>query len=166
MLLVALGVLLSHARPPLRASLAPARLAAARAASAAEAPRISFRKDDPPELEVPEVVLTRSVDGTTGTATFRFGKEVRVLRKDERGLPGADVWEDGLVTGMWLQDEEGELLTTDLSLKFVQGKPRELVAILVLKNEVEWERFMRFMKRYSAENGLAFQSSPKKRTVL
>eukprot|EP00962_Isochrysis_galbana_P005235 scaffold1431_cov125-Isochrysis_galbana.AAC.1 len=33
---------------------------------------MSFRKDDPPEIAVPTVSLTKSRDGTTGTATFRF----------------------------------------------------------------------------------------------
>lgn len=42
-----------------------------------------------------------------------------------------------------------------------QGRPRFLEAILVLKSRDEWERFLRFMERYSASNDLSFESAPK-----
>ena len=46
---------------------------------------------------------------------------------------------------VWLQDEEGVMHGTDISVEFTNGQPTELVAILVLRNPDEWERFMRFM---------------------
>jgi hypothetical protein len=59
---------------------------------------MSFRKDDPPEVAVPTVSLTKSRDGTTGTATFRFDSAsvlecVRLTcswRGDSPGCPGAN----------------------------------------------------------------------------
>ncbi len=143
------------------ASSAPARLQhpCARAAVAlacavsplATPPSLAFRLDDEPEDAVPDVALTRSRDGTTGTATFRFGSS-RVLEID-------DVWENGLLTGLWLRDEEGVLHTTDLTLVFERGEPKQLVAILVLKSREEWQRFIRFMKRYAELHELAFEAS-------
>ena len=82
-----------------------------------------------------EVSLTRSRDGTTGTATFRF-EFPKVF-----GLN--DVWENGLITGLWLRDEEGEISTRDLDLTFKDGRPTDLTAILVLKSPAEWEPYFR-----------------------
>ncbi len=48
---------------------------------------------------VPNVILTRSVDGSTGTATFKFA-HASVLGIDS-------VWKDGLIEGLFLSDEEG-----------------------------------------------------------
>ena len=51
---------------------------------------------------VPNVILTRSVDGSTGTATFKFA-HASVLGIDS-------VWKDGLIEGLFLSDEEGTCL--------------------------------------------------------
>lgn len=103
------------------------------------------------ETVVPSVSLTRSRDGSTGTATFLFERP-QVLLMD-------DVWNNGLITGIWLQDEEGSLDSKDLSVKFENGRPWKLEAILVLKSPDEWERFMRFMRRYAETSGLEFERS-------
>ena len=118
------------------------------------APRVSISwrsEQTKPEPVVPDVQLTRSRDGSTGTATFRFLKP-RVLARD-------DVWDNGLITGLWLHDEEGELVSRDLKVEFEYGRPQELVAILVLKSPSEWARFMRFMRRYAEANELEFESA-------
>ena len=113
---------------------------------------ISWREEQTTvEPVVPRVSLTRSRDGSTGTATFRF-MEPRVLSRD-------DVWNNGLVTGLWLHDEEGSMVSQDLKVDFEFGRPHALVAILVLKSRREWERFMRFMRRYAEANSLAFESA-------
>jgi len=112
---------------------------------------LTFRKEDPPEVVVPTVSLTRSRDGSTGTATFRF-EGPSVLEQD-------NVWDKGLITGLWLSDEEGVLHTSDVSVSFDKGEPTEVVALLVLKSGEEWNRFMRFMRRYAEENGLSFESA-------
>ena len=66
------------------------------------------------------------------------------------------MWNNGLITGLWLRDEEGTLSTTDLEVIFEKGSPIALKAILVLKNVKEWDRFMRFMQRYAEANDLEF----------
>jgi photosystem II protein len=101
------------------------------------------------EPVVPSVSLTRSRDGSTGTATFSFQRP-KVLALD-------DVWDNGLITGLWLHDEEGQIHSPDVSVRFTDGRPTELVAILVLKSRVEWERFMRLMRRYAEANELGFE---------
>eukprot|EP00308_Calcidiscus_leptoporus_P003910 CAMPEP_0119376624 /NCGR_PEP_ID=MMETSP1334-20130426/40344_1 /TAXON_ID=127549 /ORGANISM="Calcidiscus leptoporus, Strain RCC1130" /LENGTH=113 /DNA_ID=CAMNT_0007395227 /DNA_START=267 /DNA_END=608 /DNA_ORIENTATION=- len=112
---------------------------------------MSFRKSDAEVVAVPNVALTRSRDGSTGTATFCFDDAVVLSRND--------VWENGLITGLWLSDQEGVLHTTDLSISWAEGQPKELTAILVLKNELEWARFMRFMERYAVKHELAFSGA-------
>ncbi|MBK4732102.1 photosystem II reaction center protein Psb28 [Oxynema sp. CENA135] len=97
---------------------------------------------------VPEVRLTRSKDGSQGTATFYF-QNPNALAQDSTDE----------ITGMYLIDEEGEITTREVKAKFVNGQPEALEAIHVMKSEQEWERFMRFMERYAQENGLGFSKS-------
>jgi photosystem II protein len=92
---------------------------------------------------VPDVRLTRSKDGTNGTATFYFEK------------PKAFVDEGAAtITGMYMIDEEGEITTKEVNAKFVNGQPEALEVFYVMKSTDEWERFIRFMDRYAAEKGL------------
>lgn len=99
------------------------------------------------EEVIPDVRLTRSRDGSTGTATFRFANP-KVL--------DAETGSKGTITGMYLIDEEGELITRDVNARFVNGKPQGIEAIYVMSEKKNWDRFMRFMERYSDENGLGF----------
>ena len=99
------------------------------------------------EQVVPDIKLTRARDGSSGTATFRF-KNPNVF--------DASTANEGEVTGMFLIDDEGELTTTDVNAKFINGKPEAIESMVVLKTAEEWDRFMRFMDRYGEANGLAF----------
>ena len=56
-------------------------------------------------------------------------------------------------------DEEGELTTTDVKAKFINGKPQVIEARFQMRSQFEWERFIRFMDRYSEANGLGFEKS-------
>ena len=96
---------------------------------------------------IPDVRLTRSRDGSTGTATFRFANP-KVLE--------AETGSKGIISGMYLIDEEGEIVTRDVNARFVNGKPQGIEAIYVMAEKKNWDRFMRFMERYSDENGLGF----------
>jgi photosystem II protein len=99
------------------------------------------------ESTIPEVQLTRSRDGSTGTATFRFNSpDILTLEMQDKGD----------ITGMYLQDEEGELMTRDVSAKFINGKPKAVESIYIIKSPSDWDRFMRFMERYSNKNDLSF----------
>jgi photosystem II protein len=100
------------------------------------------------EESIADVRLTRSRDGSNGTATFRF-EESKILETNNTQE----------VTGMYMIDEEGELVTRDVQCKFINGEPKALEAIYVIKSQQEWDRFMRFMERYAKENGLGFSKS-------
>jgi photosystem II 13kDa protein len=119
--------------------------------SGSQTATVAWREEDAAETVVPSVSLTRSRDGSTGTATFTFD-EPKVLSLN-------DVWDCGLITGLWLRDKEGVLVSTDLDARFEFGRPKQLVAILVLKSRAEWDRFMRFMARYAETNELSFESA-------
>lgn len=108
-------------------------------------PAIQFIKGTD-EQTVPDVRLTKSRDGTNGVATFIFD-EPSVF--DSSG-------ELGDITGMYMIDEEGVLQSVDVSAKFVNGKPARIEAKYIMRTPQEWDRFMRFMERYSDANGLQF----------
>lgn len=99
------------------------------------------------ETVVPHVKLTRSRDGSTGTATFRFS-EPDILK--------AGMDRKGDITGMYLQDEEGYIVTKEVNAKFINGKPQAIEAIYIIKSPNDWDRFMRFMERYANINELYF----------
>lgn len=108
---------------------------------------IQFSKGIPEEV-IPDVRLTRSKDGTNGTATFYF-EQPRALDNDRN--------DD--ITGMYMIDEEGEISTREVNAKFINGRPAALEALYVMKSVEEWDRFIRFMERYAEENELGFNKS-------
>ncbi len=106
--------------------------------------QIEFSKGVPEET-IPNIRLTRSPDGETGRAYFYFeaASVLSAERKDE-------------ITGMYLIDNEGEIITREVKGKFVNGKISALEAIVTFNSPAEWDRFMRFMESYSQEHGLEF----------
>jgi photosystem II 13kDa protein len=100
------------------------------------------------EEVIPDVRLTRSRTGESGTATFIFTNP-KILDQNTT--------ED--ITGMYLIDEEGEIVTREVKGRFVNGRPEALEAVHLMKSKDEWDRFMRFMERYAQENGLGFSKS-------
>lgn len=103
------------------------------------------------EPSVPDVQLTRSKDGSSGTATFVF-QEPSVFEASE---------DLGEITGLYMRDAEGELSTVDVQAKFVNGKPDRIEARYIMRSTLEWDRFMRFMERYAEDNELGFSKSGK-----
>lgn len=100
------------------------------------------------EEVIPDVRLTRSRDGSNGTATFYF--------QNPQAL-GNDRTDD--ITGMYLIDEEGEITTREVKAKFINGRPEAIEATCIMRSAAEWDRFMRFMERYAEENDLGFTKS-------
>jgi photosystem II protein len=100
------------------------------------------------EEVIPEVRLTRARSGANGTATFYF--------QNPKILDSGSTEE---ITGMYMIDEEGEIVTREVKGKFVNGKPDALEAVYIMKSADDWERFMRFMERYAEKNGLGFSKS-------
>jgi photosystem II protein len=99
------------------------------------------------EKILPDIRLTRSRDGSTGTATFRF-KNSNILDKS--------LALNGEITGMYMIDKEGVLETRDINVNFVNGKPQAVESIYIMKSSQDWDRFMRFMERYGESNDLVF----------
>lgn len=99
------------------------------------------------ETIIPDVKLTRSRDGNNGTATFRFNNPDILKYSTEN---------QGDITGMYLKDEEGQMVTRDVNAKFINGQPQAIEAIYIIKSPKDWDRFMRFMERYSNDHQLSF----------
>ena len=97
------------------------------------------------EPVVPDIRVTRSRDGRTGQAIF-------VFEQPEALAP--EVME--AITGMFMLDEEGMLVTREVNGKFVNGKPSALEATYTWKSEQDFERFMRFAERYAESSGLGY----------
>lgn len=62
---------------------------------------------------VPDVKLTRSRDGGQGTASFIFSQPSVFEAGNELGE----------ITGLYMNDDEGTIATTDVNAKFVNGEP-------------------------------------------
>lgn len=128
----------------------PARVPAACVRMMAGAAEIQFIKGVD-ENVVPDIKLTRSKDGLTGTATFIFQQpnflEAAAGPQDE-------------ITGMYMVDEEGEMVTTDVNAKFINGKPRVVEAVFIMRDPPTWDRVMRFLVRAAPlrERGAIFSS--------
>ncbi|MCT0226254.1 photosystem II reaction center protein Psb28 [Synechococcus sp. CS-1328] len=108
-----------------------------------------FRGVDEPV--VPDIRLTRSRDGRTGQALFVF-EEPQALAPEAMGD----------ITGMFMQDEEGEMVTREVKARFVNGKASALEATYTWKNTADFERFMRFAERYADSHGLGFSGQEEK----
>lgn len=99
------------------------------------------------EINIPRVKLTRSQDGTTGTATFLFNNS---------SLLNNEIAKQGEISGMFLIDNEGTLTTKDVNVRFLNGQPINIEALYIMTSLTNWNRFIRFMERYAKENGLTF----------
>ncbi|MFM7238264.1 MAG: photosystem II reaction center protein Psb28 [Cyanobium sp.] len=105
-----------------------------------------FRGVDEPV--VPDIRMTRSRDGRTGQAMFVF-EEPQALAPETMGD----------ITGMFMVDEEGELVTREVKARFVNGKASALEATFTWKSSSDFERFMRFAQRYADSHDLGFSGS-------
>lgn len=105
-----------------------------------------FRGVDEPV--VPDIRLTRSRDGRTGQALFVF-EEPEALAPETMGD----------ITGMFMVDEEGTLVTREVKARFVNGKASALEATYTWKNNEDFDRFMRFAQRYADSHELGFRGN-------
>ncbi|MGB5632398.1 MAG: photosystem II reaction center protein Psb28 [Waterburya sp.] len=104
---------------------------------------IQFAKGVTEEI-IPDVKVTRSKTGNTGTATFYF-KDPKILSKESSDE----------ITGMYLVDDEGEIFSREVKGKFINGEARAIEAVLVMKSVDEFERFVRFMNKYAEQHDLS-----------
>ncbi|MYG46426.1 MAG: photosystem II reaction center protein Psb28 [Synechococcus sp. SB0669_bin_8] len=100
------------------------------------------------ETVIPDIRMTRSRDGETGQAIFVF---------DEPDALGQEV--TSAISGMFLVDEEGELVSREVRGRFVNGRASAIEATYTWKTLEEFERFMRFAKRYAKRANLDFAQS-------
>ena len=100
------------------------------------------------EDTVPQIRVTRSKTGNSGTATFYF-EDPKILSKENSEE----------ITGMYLVDDEGEIVTREVKGKFINGEARAIEAIVIMKSEAEFERFVRFMNKYAEQNELGLDKS-------
>lgn len=92
-----------------------------------------------------DVKITRSKDGDMSVAVFIF---------DVPNCMTGETAGSNEILGMYMIDDEGEMLTRNVNAKFVNGKAAGIEAIHKIDGEVEWERFLRFMNRYAESNGM------------
>ena len=101
---------------------------------------------------IPEIRLTKSNNASTGNAIFQF-KNPKIFLEE--------VNIKKTITGMYLIDSEGIIITKRLITYFINGKPEILEAIYIIRNTTEWERLTRFLTRLSESNNLTFIQSEK-----
>lgn len=136
----------TRARPAAFRASVRAPLAARRVVAMASSMQFIKGIDEP---TIPDVKLTRSRDGSSGTATFVFQNPAIFEASSELGD----------ITGLYMTDDEGTIQTVDVQAKFVNGKPDKIEVKYVMRSSFEWDRFMRFMERYAEDKGLGFQKS-------
>jgi len=90
------------------------------------------------EQELPEIRLFRNQDGKKGQAIYTFYKP-RTITLDNLDS----------IQKMYLIDEEGELLTRKIYLSITDTNDIEVKSTYNWNSEKEFERFMRFAKRYA-----------------
>ena len=90
------------------------------------------------EKDLPEIRLYRSPDGKKGQAIYRFFKPMTITLDNLN-----------LIQKMYLIDEEGELSTRKIDLSISDDNIKEVKSTYNWSTEKEFERFMRFAKRYS-----------------
>lgn len=100
------------------------------------------------EVAIPQVKITRSKTGNQSTATFFFESPQAFNTETAE-----------TITGMYMVDEEGEIMTKEVKGIFINGQAKNIQALYIMNSPEEWERFLRFMNRYAEENGLDFSKT-------
>ncbi|MFM7885274.1 MAG: photosystem II reaction center protein Psb28 [Pseudanabaena sp.] len=100
--------------------------------------------------EASDVKITRSKDGDTSVAVFFF--------ESPNCMSGPNAGNNEIL-GMYMIDEEGQMVTRNVNAKFINGKSAGIEAIHKLNGQSEWERFLRFMNRYAEANGMSLNKA-------
>ena len=91
------------------------------------------------EKDLPEIRLFRNVDGKRGQAIYKFYKPTTITIENFNSIQK-----------MYLIDEEGELSTREIDLSISDNNITEVKSTYNWHSEKEFERFMRFAKRYAS----------------
>ena len=105
------------------------------------------------EKVIPEIRLTKSKDGQTGQAYFRFENPEALLSDNFKEIQG-----------MYLLDEEGQITTREINIAVSKknGKYTAIEAVYCWRSQRAFNRFMRFANRYAKKNGLAYEANSDK----
>ncbi len=88
--------------------------------------------------EIPtNVRVLKSKEGDRSSAIFRF--------EDPQG-------DTQNILKMTMVDEEGAIDCREVRAKFLNGEFKAIEVIYEMQTPAEWERFLRFMERFSAVN--------------
>jgi len=90
------------------------------------------------ERNHPEIRLYRNFDGKKGQAVYKFNKPNTINIQNFKSIKK-----------MYLIDKEGELSTKKIDLSISENHIKEVKSIYNWNSEKEFERFMRFSKRYA-----------------
>ena len=90
------------------------------------------------EKVLPEIRLFRNIDGKKGQAVYKFHKPSTITPENFDSIKK-----------MYLIDEEGELSTRKIDLSISDNNIKEVKSRYNWSTEKEFERFMRFAKRYA-----------------
>ncbi len=90
------------------------------------------------EKDNPEIRLFRNNDGKKGKVVYKFNKPSTITLENYRSIEK-----------MYLIDEEGELSTRKIDLTISENYINEVTSIYTWNSEKEFERFMRFARRYA-----------------
>ena len=90
------------------------------------------------EKDLPEIRLFRSRDGKVGHAIYKFCKPKTITLDNFNSIQK-----------MYLIDEEGELSTKKIDISITDNSITQIKSIYNWSSQKEFERFMRFAKRYA-----------------
>ena len=90
------------------------------------------------EKNHPEIRMSRNRDGKKGQAIYIFHEPQTITLKNFKSIQK-----------MYLIDEEGELLTKKIDLSITDECIKEVKSTFNWNTEKEFERFMRFSRRYA-----------------
>ena len=90
------------------------------------------------EQDLPEIRLFRNTDGKKGKAIYKFRKPTTITNENFNSIQK-----------MYLIDEEGELSTNKIDLSISDKNITEVNSTYNWDSEKEFERFMRFARRYA-----------------
>ena len=90
------------------------------------------------EKDLPEIRLFRNIDGKRGKAIYKFYKPTTITLENFNSIQK-----------MYLIDEEGEISTRKIDLSISDNNITEVKSTYNWNSEKEFERFMRFAKRYA-----------------
>tara|TARA_Y100001968_G_scaffold169704_1_gene155379 strand:- start:181 stop:522 length:342 start_codon:yes stop_codon:yes gene_type:complete len=93
------------------------------------------------EINNPEIRIFRNIDGKKGKAIYKFNKPSTITLENFKSI-----------NRMYLIDEEGELSTRKIDLSISDNYIKEVKSTYNWSSEIEFERFMRFAKRYATRS--------------